>query len=213
MVYCLSVHHTIYGVIRMTQAFIPSRRNSSKEHTGILNFLLFLTGALLGCLCVKFLGIQNTALTGVSAANQAADGSGTLAASFPAVLLANGKLLVLLYLFAFLRCGAALIPPLFGAEGAFLGAAFASAILSAGVHGAVRMALLLIFRLLLILPYGFLLGEWAVSHSLSLSAGGTRREACFRILLLTLLVLLLASFLECTLGSWLGGIYLLKFGV
>lgn len=214
MVYCLSVHHTIYGVIRMTQAFIPTRRNSIKTHTSILNFLVFLTGALIGCLFVKFFGIRNAALAGSSSVLQAADGSNTLAASFPAVLLANGKLLALLYLFAFLRCGAALVPPLFGAEGAFLGAAFSSAVLSAGFHGAVRMALLLIFRLLLVLPYGFLLGEWSVSRSLSLSesrSGAT--EARFRILLLTLLVILLASFLECTVGNWLGGIYFLKFGV
>ena len=203
MVYCLSVHHTIYGVIRMVHTFIAARRNSTKEYISLLNFLLFLTGALLGCLLVKLLGIQIAAF-----------GLRSPSASFSAVLIANGKLLVLLFLCAFLRCGAALIPPLFGAEGAFFGAAFASAVLSAGSHGAVRMALLLIFRLLLVLPYGFLLGEWAVSHSLSLgeSAAG-RQGASFKILLLTLLVLLLASFLECTLGSWLGGIYFLKFGV
>lgn len=196
----------------MTQAFMPIRRNSLKAHTSLLNLLLFFTGATLGCLVVKFFGIQNGAISGFSAASQALSDS-TPAASFPAVLVANGKLLALLYLLAFLRCGAALIPPLFGAEGAFLGAAFASAFLSAGIHGAVRMALLLLFRLLLVLPYGFLLGEWSVSRSLSLGDSGRRQEASFSILLVTLLVLILASFFEHTIGSWLGGMYFLKFGV
>ena len=210
MVYCLSVRHTIYGVIRMTQAYMPTRRNSIKERTGVLNLLLFFTGALMGCLVVKFFGIQNGALSGIPDASASVDGSGV---SFPAVLAANGKLLALLFLFAFLRCGAALIPPLFGAEGAFLGAAFASAYLSAGIHGAVRLALLLIFRLLLVLPYGFLLGEWSVAQSLSVGGGAHQRKACIPILLITLLVLFLASFLEHTIGSWLGGMYFLKFGV
>lgn len=196
----------------MTQVFMPTRRNSTKAHTGLLNLLLFFTGALLGCLVVKFFGLQNSALAGFSAASQASEGT-ALAVSFPAVLVANGKFLMLLYLFAFLRCGAALIPPLFGAEGAFLGAAFASAFLSAGFHGAIRIALLLLFRLLLVIPYGFLLGEWSVSRSLSLGGSGLRREASFQILLVTLLVLFLASFLEYTIGSWLGGMYFLKFGV
>ena len=213
MVYCLSVDHTIYGVIPMTMDYMPIRKNSTKEHTSVLNLLLFFTGVLLGCFLVKILGIQNGALAGLSAVTDTAETSGLPSTSFPAVLVANGKLLVLLYLFAFLRCGAALIPPLFGAEGAFLGTAFASAVLSAGFHGVIRLALLLIFRLLRVLPYGFLLGEWAVSRSLRLGGGNRRKEAGFRILLLTLLVLFLATFLECTLGSWLGGIYFLKFGV
>ena len=213
MVYCLSVDHTIYGVIPMTTDYMPIRKNSTKERTSVLNLLLFFTGALMGCFFVKIFGIQNGALAGLSDASNAAEASSLPGTSFPAVLVANGKLLALLYLFAFLRCGAALIPPLFGAEGAFLGAAFASAILSAGFHGVVRLALLLIFRLLLVLPYGFLLGEWAVSHSLCLGDSGHRKGAGFQILLLTLLVLFLATFLECTLGSWLGGIYFLKFGV
>lgn len=213
MVYCLSVHHTIYGVIPMTQVFMPTRKNSIKERSSLLNLLLFFTGALVGCLLVKYFGIQNGALSGFSAAPTSMDDPGVLAVSFPAVLIANGKLLALLFLFAFLRCGAALVPPLFGAEGAFLGAAFASAYLSAGIHGGIRMALLLIFRLLLVLPYSFLLGEWSVSHSLSLGGGSHRKETCFQILLVTTLVLFLASFLEHTIGKWLCGMYLLKFGV
>lgn len=56
MVYCLSVDHTIYGVIPMTMDYMPIRKNSTKEHTSVLNLLLFFTGVLLGCFLVKNIG-------------------------------------------------------------------------------------------------------------------------------------------------------------
>jgi hypothetical protein len=81
-----------------------------------------------------------------------------------------------------------------------------------GPSGALWLGVLLCFRLLLVLPYGFLLGSWAVERSLAFdaSAPGIREG---EILLLTLLVLAAAAVLECTVAHWLGGIYYLKFGV
>lgn len=213
MVYCIGVSHTIYGVIPMTREFLTSRRSSSKENANILNFLMFLTGAVLGCLVVKCFGLESVLLAG-NADPQEFSWSSAVGASFPTTLLINGKFLILLFLFAFLRCGAALIPPLFGAEGAFLGAAFASVISAMGRRGALLLAILLIFRLTLVLPYGFLLGVWSVEHSLSFETlSDVRRQKSVQICFLTLLVLVAASFLECTLARWLGGIYFLKFGV
>ena len=209
MVYCVSVPHTIYGVIPMTNEFSTVRRNPTWEHANILNFLLFFTGAVLGCLLVRFFGIKS-----ILHPEDSWDISAVTAPSFYAVLLANGKFLILLYLLAFLRCGAALVPPLFGAEGAFLGAAFASVVSAMGYHGAVLLTILLVFRLVLVLTYGFLLGSWSVKHSLSFGAvSDAQRQNRILILLFTLAVLVIASFLECTLVRWLGGIYYLKFGV
>jgi hypothetical protein len=62
----------------------------------------------------------------------------------------------------------------------------------------------------LVLPYSFLLGSWAVEESLAFGKLAGNRTA---VLLLTLAVILVASFLECTLARWLGGMYFLKFGV
>lgn len=132
--------------------------------------------------------------------------------SFLASLLGCGRFLVLLYLLAFIPGGAVLVPPLFGAEGAFLGATISAAALSLGMRGAVFFSILLLFRLILAVPYGFLLGSWSVGQSLHFPERSGRQRPAL-ILLLTVGVILTAAFLECTVAHWLGGIYYLKFGV
>lgn len=205
MVYLVPSSHTIYGVMAMTKDSLTERSRLPVQRANALNFLLFVTGVLLGCLAVQFLGFESSIIS---------DFSQPLAAgpAMYAALLSNGKFLILLYLLAFLRCGAALVPPLFGAEGAFFGAMAASVVSAAGPRGTVLLAILLMFRLFLVLPYGFLLGNWSILESLSFD-GPNRSQHRFGVLLVTLAVLAAAAFLECTLARWLGGMYYLKFGV
>ena len=132
--------------------------------------------------------------------------------SFPSSLLGCGRFLILLYLLAFIPGGAVLVPPLFGAEGAFLGSTISAATLTLGIPGAVLFSILLLFRLLLVVPYGFLLGNWSVGQSLRFPERSSGQRPAL-IFLLTAGVILTAAFLECTVAHWLGGIYYLRFGV
>lgn len=200
MVYQAGISHTIYGVIALTKALHAG--DATKLRTNSLNFLLFVTGAVLGCLCSRFFGG-----TSLSEAETILAGG-----SFSSSLLGCGRFLVLLYLLAFIPGGAALVPPLFGAEGAFLGGAISAAYLALGPKGAVLLSVLLLFRLLLVVPYGFLLGAWSVGQSLRFPERNAKQQPV-QILFLTVCVVAAAAFLECTVAHWLGGIYYLKFGV
>jgi hypothetical protein len=126
------------------------------------------------------------------------------------VFLWNAKFLLLIFLLSYVRWGAALLPPLFGVEGLLLGGAVCTIIPRTGFVGGICLCIVLSMRLLLVLPYSFLLGSWAVEESLAFGELAGNRTA---VLLLTLAVILVASFLECTLARWLGGMYFLKFGV
>ena len=191
--------HTIYGVIALTKALHAGE--TVKLRTNSLNFLMFVTGTVLGCFGSRFLG--GTSLTELE----------TILAggSFLSSLLGCGRFLILLYLLAFIPGGAALVPPLFGAEGAFLGGAISAAALTMGVKGGVLLSVLMLFRLALVVPYGFLLGGWSVGQSLHFPQRSTEQPV--QILMLTICVIVAAAFLECTVAHWLGGIYYLKFGV
>ena len=202
MVYHTRPPHTIYGVSALTKAFYAIRKKPAGLRANSLNFLLFVTGAVFGCLFSRFFG-------GMSTSEPEAVLSG---GSFLSSLLGCGRFLSLLYLLAFIPGGAVLVPPLFGAEGAFLGGAISAAALALGVRGAVLFSVLLLFRLLLVVPYGFLLGSWSVGQSLRFPERSARQNPAL-ILLLTVCVILAAAFLECTVAHWLGGIYYLKFGV
>lgn len=199
MVFPSRFPHTIYGVMRMTTDFRMPRRAASAR-ANCLNLALFVTGALLGC-AVMYLGGVGTTLSPA--------GTGE---TLSQALVSNGRFLLPLYLFAFIRWGAALVPPAFGLEGLLLGGTAAAVLGSMGRAGLPLMALMLLFRFLLVLPYGFLLGAWSVGQSLSYGSASVCRT-WFPVLVVTLLVLALASLLECTVAQWLGCIYLLKFGV
>ena len=197
----------------MMKAAETSRRNSSKSQANRLNLLMFLTGACIGCMVVRLGGIGGELFPEPL---QFGFADVCLAGfhRFPGVLLANVKFLLLLYLLAFMRCGAMLVPPVFAAEGLLLGCTVAAVTGAMGYLGTALLSILLAFRLVLVLPYGFLLGAWSVEHSLSyvnppVSDHRTRAS----VLLVTLLVLLMASLLECTAAQWLGGVYFLRFGV
>lgn len=198
MVYPMRSPRTIYGVSALTKAWNVIAKESRRADR--LNFLLFATGIVLGCL---FSLLFRTSASETSLV--LADGS------FLESLLGCGRFLCLLLLLAFVPWGAGLVPPLFGAEGAFLGSAMAAAVLVSGATGALVLAVLLLFRLVLVIPYGFLLGSWAVSQSLRFPERSRRQAAA--VCCITVCVILAAAFLECTVAHWLGGYYFLKFGV
>ena len=171
--------------------------------------LLFLTGILLGYLLVRYFGLSGGVFSGVF---DEGDLSLYVRGAFPEVLLSMGKFLLLLYLLGFQRWGAMMVPPVFGIEGIFFGVSVCGLVSALGARGVLLSLLLMLFRLILVVPFGFLLGGWAVEHSLSFPQAAEKRNS-FGVLAVTLAVLLLAAFLDCTLARWLGGMYYLKFGV
>ena len=68
---------------------------------------------------------------------------------------------------------------------------------------------MLLFRLVLVVPYGFLLGLWCMRQSLGF--GSEQDRSTFGVLVLTGAVLLAASLLECTVAK--DAAYFLRFGV
>lgn len=169
--------------------------------------LLFLTGNLLGGILVRHFDFSGSLFPGVV---DRADLSGYFGTGFLQVLLAEGKFLLVLYLLSFQRWGAMLIPPVFGVEGIFFGMTTCSLVLGLGPKGLVVSFLLMLFRLVLILPYGFLLGGWSVERSLQFPSHSSN---ALGVLAVTLGVMLLGAVFESSLARWLGGMYYLKFGV
>lgn len=165
---------------------------------------LFLTGLVLGCVLARVLGVKLELLPQ----------SGKSLPDRRQVLLSlsrNAKFLILLFLLGFTRCGAMLIPVILGAEGALLGLLCGGAFSLCGKSGLLALILLLLPRLLLVVPYGFLLGSWSWRQSLEF--GGENRRDVGGVLLITILAVLLASVLECTLSRFGCAAYSLKFGV
>ena len=198
MVYRACRPHSIYGGMTMIRALRPGASPEETGHANGLNFFLFLTGAALGTALV----LSGAVELGMDA-HRLSQGR-----SLGAVLLANGRLLALLWLLAHMPVGAMLVPPLMGLEGVLYGGAFAFVTVHLGMLGAGLLAAGWLFRLLLVLPYGFLLGAWSVGRSLrgvSAGSGG--------VLLVTAAVVLTASLLECTVATRLAAFYYLKFGV
>lgn len=191
----------------MTMHFPARDTVSENNRSTTLNLLLFMTGILLGALLVRHFDIFAGVFSGVQ--NQT-DLKRFLNRDFAQIFLSCGKFLLLIYLLGFQRWGAMLVPPVFGVEGLYFGGTVSCLIALMGLRGMVMAVLLMLFRFLLVLPYGFLLGGWAVEQSLGFSESVGNR---FAVLLITLLVMTLAAFLECSLGRWLGGMYYLTFGV
>ena len=162
--------------------------------------LLFITGVALGCFLAKWLGPRCYAVP---------ERAQSLESALVRVLLWNAKFLFTAYLLAFSPGGKLLLPPLFGAEGALLGALFGAAILSQGMPALPWLASQMLFRLILVVPNGFLLGLWSMRQSLGF--GGRQDRSAFGVLVLTAAVLLAASLLECTVAK--DAAYYLRFGV
>lgn len=182
----------------MTRTAVPPRRISLAPHANRINFLLFLTGAMLGC------GVIWAGSLGAVAEWDAMRGLDV----FFQALRSNVRFLLLLYLLAYMRLGAWLIPSVFGLEGATLGASAAAMTCGMGWQGTAAFAVMMLFRLALALPYGFVLGAWAEEKSMDY---GGRHPNGGAILLVTALVCVAASALEASAARWL--LYLMKFGV
>ena len=178
---------------------VPSGIPSTKR-CGAMLLMLFVTGVALGCFLAKWLELR---------CYPAPDENQSMESAMVRVLLWNAKFLLTAYLLAFSPGGKLLLPPLFGAEGALLGALFGAAMLSQGMNALPWLASLMLFRLLLVVPYGFLLGLWSMRQSLGF--GGRQDRSTFGVLVLTAAVLLAASLLECTVAR--DAAHYLRFGV
>ncbi len=172
----------------------------SAKRCGAMLLMLFLTGVVLGCVLTQWLGLQCY----VTFAEEQ-----SLQSEIIRVLLWNAKFLLAAYLFAFLPSGTLLLPLLFGAEGALLGALFGAVLSAQGVAMLPCLVTLLLFRLVLALPYGFLLGRWSMRQSLGF--GNEQDRSTFGVLSLTIVVLLAASLLEGIVAK--DAAYYLRFGV
>lgn len=191
------------GVCTMGEIQAAGRKEMSEARCCGLLLMLFLTGLALGCGLVQRLGLAIRLLPGYAVL-------GCDLSQMRLVLLLHAKFLLVIYLLAFCPRGALLLPPLFGAEGVLLGMVLGAAGAGGGVKAVIGVCLLLLFRLVLVLPYGFLLGRWAMGQSLSF--GQFRDRDALGVLLLTAAWILGAAVLECSLGRWLLAVYYLRFG-
>ena len=164
--------------------------------------MLFLTGVALGCVLAQWLGLR---------CYITAEEDKSFDAALIRVLLWNAKFLLASYLLAFSPGGTLLLPLLFGAEGALLGALFGAVLSAQGAAMLPCLVAMLLFRLVLVVPYGFLLGLWCMRQSLGFGSERSRIAAHSGVLVLTGAVLLAASLLECTVAK--DAAYFLRFGV
>lgn len=167
------------------------------------NLILFLAGALMGCLLLRFWDL-----------------SGALSPSFFQESLDSGwrnvffgsfRFLLLLFLLSYLPSGALLVPIVFGIEGALLGMTFGLISAAMGFYGAIALSLAMAFRLILIFPFSFFLGSWAIRQSLRF--GHCVRGQGLKIFFVLLSVVAVSTVLELTVGRQLGSFYYLTFGV
>lgn len=172
-----------------------------------LHLLLFMSGIVFAALFVRYFAGIACPFFGI---RDQTDISAMLSRSFPSALLSCGKFLLMIFLLSFQRWGALIIPCLFFTEGFFLGGILSSVVMLLGSEGYMLGLLLMLFRIIFVIPYSFLLGQWAVEQSLSFPRHSVNPLG---VLMITLLVILLAGFLACTVGGFLGGIYYLNFGV
>ncbi len=205
MVYGGAFHHTIYGVSVMQSNSAKERLPGYGCRSGNVLLLMFLTGIVLGCAATQLLGLR------IRLPAEAGAQYGLLDSGFLIVLLRNAKFLLCVFLLAFSPAGPLLLPPLFGMEGMLLGACAGAVFAAQGANGLGVLGCRLLFRLLLVVPYGFLLGDWALRHGLRFPSGEGRYAG--GVLAVTAVLLLGATVLECTLSHLLGAAYYLRFGV
>ncbi|MDD6024421.1 MAG: hypothetical protein PUC06_09345 [Oscillospiraceae bacterium] len=184
-----------------------------KEKTGCINrtlLLMFLIGCVLGCgLCI-LTGIRGVLFPGVTD-TQMSFWEFALRPD-PVVLAACIRLCVPVFLLGLTRWGAALIPAWFGIEGLLLSGAVCAFTAGNGLCGLFAAGILLSFRLLILLPYSFLLGSWAVDRSLRFDwAPGLGNAVMIGII--TVFAAVGTALLECSLGRWLSCLYFLSYGV
>ena len=205
MVYGSASHHTIYGVSVMQSDSAKERLSGYGCRSGDVLLLMFLTGIVLGCAATQLLGLR------IRLPSENGSQQGLLGGDFMTVLLRNAKFLLCVFLLAFSPAGPLLLPPLFGMEGLLLGACAGAVFAAQGAAGLGALGCRMLFRLLLVVPYGFLLGDWALRHGLRFPSGEGRYAG--GVLAVTAALLLGATVLECTLSHLLGAAYYLRFGV
>lgn len=179
--------------------------NSDTDFVRIImrNLILFLAGALMGCLLLRFWDL--------SAALSPSFFTESLVSGWKEVFLSNFRFLLLLFLLSYLPAGALLVPLVFGIEGAVLGMSIGLISAAMGTASIVALVLSIIFRLILVFPFSFLLGSWAIRQSLHF--GRTNRGQGLKILFALITVAAVSSVLELTIGRQLGSLYYLSFGV
>ena len=195
------------GVIRLTIRFAKVHSNMKQYRCSQLHLLLFLSGIVFAALFVRYFDSFATAFFGIRSQTDISD---MLSRSFLSAVLSHGKFLLVMYLLSTHQWGGFIIPCLFFMEGFFLGGILSSVSVFVGSGGYVMGLLLVLFRVLLVIPYSFLLGHWAVERSLSFPE---QSKNTLGVLVFTLFVIGFSAFLACTLGRFFGGIYYLKFGV
>ena len=158
MVYLPCCTRTIYGVIHMAQTKMQQCRNFWVDKPTALIFLQFLTGSVLGgaLVCYVDRNLRISELVPVMVWH-------VDSFSLQPLLIHNIKLLLLLYLSAFLSCGPLLVPAVLGLDGFFTGSLIAHA---AVTDAPAWLSVLIAVHLLLIVPYGFVLGHWSIRQAL-----------------------------------------------
>lgn len=187
------------GVRSMYNTAGDPRGVPSAKRCGAMLLAMFLTGVVLGCGLARLLGLQGIVPTEKQAFRP----------MLVRVLLWNAKFLFIAYLLAFSPGGMLLLPTLFGLEGAMLGALFCTVLSNQGMSVLPYLVLRMLFRLILVVPYGFLLGCWSMRQSLGF--GSRQDRSAFGVGLATAVVLLASSLLECTVAQ--NAAYYLRFGV
>lgn len=167
------------------------------------NLILFLAGALTGCLLLRFWRL--------SGALSPSFFQESLVSGWKDVFLQSFRFLVLLFLLSYLPAGPLLVPISFGMEGALLGMSIGLISASMGFHGALALVLAILFRLILVFPFSFLLGSWAIRQGLRF--GQSSREHGIKILFALFTVAAVSTVLELSISRQLGSFYYLTFGV
>ena len=167
------------------------------------NLILFLSGALAGCILLRFWGL--------SFALSPSFYQESLRSGWSDVFLSVVQFLLLLYLAAYLPHGALFVPLFFGVQGAFLGITVGLVSGSMGIHGTISLILAFFFRLILVFPFGFILGTWAIRRSLRF--GTVNKGQGLIILILLLTVSVGSAFLELSIARHFSSMYYLSFGV
>ena len=156
--------------------------------SNLIHLTLFLTGLMLGCLVSRS--------TRLSVDLSIAD---DWLVRFCDYSLIYGKFLLLIYLLSFMRYGAIGVPPLFGLEGIMIGCKITSAFCFGGVHDLLAVLVLNVFHIVLILPYGFVLGAWTVDRCFDYTVKQYSKNPM--VLMVTLCVIVVSALLQSVAGS------------
>lgn len=167
------------------------------------NLIVFIAGALIGCYLLHIWDLSGSLFPSFFQEMQDSD--------WQTVMNANARFLLILFFLSYLPFSALVVPIVFGFEGALLGGTLGLISGSMGLHGMVALILGILFRLILVFPFSFLLGSWAIRQSLRF--GTVERGSGIKIFISIVFVAVISAALELTVGRQLGSLYYLSFGV